>query len=257
MNLLPDAKYVFLFAHPDDDVLIAGTMKSLLQKSAEVHAAWVTSGDYFGTGKRREAELLEAATILGLPDDRRHLLRVPDLHLLSLLGDAAERVAKVFSRINPDFIFVTAFEGGHPDHDAANFLVYEGCRRAGIRPSLFEFPLYNGTGSWKHWWWRINSFPPGGAEVMYSPLDENSIRCKYRMMRAYSSQWMYMIPARLACPWKRLLDFGEPFRACPPDRDHAARPHPGRLNYERWFCAWMRTRFDDFSRAVNAARSGR
>lgn len=257
MNLSPNAKYVFLFAHPDDDVLIAGAMRLLLDKGAEVHAAWVTSGDYFGKGKRREAELVKATTILGLPESHRHLLRVPDLELLSLLSVAANRVADLLAGINPDVIFVTAFEGGHPDHDAANFLAYEGCRRAGIRPSMFEFPLYNGTGPWNHWWWRINGFPPGGPDVLYIPLDENAIRCKYRMMRAYSSQWMYMIPARLACPRAGLSRFGEPYRSCPPDRDHAEPPHPGKLNYERWFCAWMKTRFSDFSRAVNLARSRR
>lgn len=255
MQILTTDRFLFLFAHPDDDTFICGTMKMLLEAGAEVHAAWLTSGDYFGQGELREAELARAMEILGLDELCIHLLRLPDLGLIYNMDEGIALVADLLGTLKPDSVFVTAFEGGHPDHDAVNYLCYEGCTRAGVQPRLFEFPLYNGTGPVRHWRWRINDFGPGGPETLYSPLNEGAIDCKYRMMKTYSSQWMYMVPARLASSRSRLRTLGEPYRSCPADRDHAVPPHPGTLNYERWFNFFIKIRFADFAAEVEKSLS--
>ncbi|MEJ2718804.1 MAG: PIG-L family deacetylase [Deltaproteobacteria bacterium] len=246
---------LFLFAHPDDECAIAGTMRQLLANGSEFHGMWVTSGGRFDLAERRESELMQAMTVLGLPLSRVHLLRLPDLGLLDTLEDACDRVVRFMTEMRPAAVFVNAFEGGHPDHDAVNFVAYEARSRAGLQPRLFEFPLYNGCGPLHHWRWQINRFPPSGSPALYTQLDNDDIDCKYRIMRTYSSQWMFMIPARLALTRSRLKKLGEPYRPCPEDRDHTMRPHPGTLNYERWFNSFMKTRFDDFSRAVTSCRS--
>jgi LmbE family N-acetylglucosaminyl deacetylase len=256
MNLDATKKYLFLFAHPDDDAFIAGTMRLLILNHAEVHGVWLTSGDYFGKGEAREKELAEATLLLGLPSPRVLLLRFPDLGLMRMLDQAADAVAELIDRLKPDTIFCVAYEGGHPDHDSVNFLAYEGCFRAGHHAELFEFPLYNATGKAVHWWWRINAFPPGGPEVQYQRLPEDAIEARQRITWAYASQWLYMVPARLASTRTRLSRTGEPFRPCPADRDHTLRPHEGTLNYERWFCAFMKIGFSDFSAAVQRTRRG-
>jgi LmbE family N-acetylglucosaminyl deacetylase len=254
MNLDAQKKYFLLFAHPDDDAFIAGTMKSLIRAGAEVHGVWLTSGDYFGKGELREKELAHATSLLSLPSSQVHLLRFPDLGLMRMLDEAADRVAALIDKLKPDTIFSTAYEGGHPDHDSANFLAYEGCFRAGRHADLFEFPLYNATGKASHWWWRINSFPPGGPEVLYNRLSEEAVATRQRITWAYSSQWLYMVPARMASSRARLTRIGEPYRQCPRGRDHTVRPHAGTLNYERWFCSFMRIRFNDFRTAVMKVR---
>jgi LmbE family N-acetylglucosaminyl deacetylase len=248
-------RYVFLFGHPDDDVFISGTMRLLIDAGAEVHAAWLTSGDFFGQGKRREGEVANVTAILGLNGSHTHLLGFPDLGLVSRLDQAADRLAELLQRTKPTVILADAYEGGHPDHDSVNFLAYEASARAGIAPRLFEFPLYNAAGPLRYGRWKINSFPPGGPSVSFNPLNEHAIECKYRMMRAYSSQWAYMIPARLASPRSRLMRLGEPYRICPADRDHTQPPHPGKLSYERWFNSFMRTKFSDFQHAVQQCRT--
>jgi len=247
-------KYLFLFAHPDDDVLIAGTMRMLLTRGAEINAAWVTSGDFLGQATIRQRELARATEILGLESARVHLLGFPTLKLLSDLSQCVERVQRLMEETEPEQVFVTAFEGGHPDHDATNFMAYEANRRWHGGAKLFEFPLYNGTGSAWHWWWRVNAFPDGGPAVLYNRLDEDAVRCKHMMMSTYSSQWMYMIPARLASSHRRMKEIGEPYRPCPADRDHAIPPHDGRLNYERWFSVFLRCHFPKFRAAVLEAR---
>lgn len=255
MNFDTTGKYVFLFAHPDDDAFIAGTMKTLILKGAEVHGVWLTSGDYFGKGEAREKELAKATALLGLPSPHVHLLRFPDLGLMRMLDAASIAAAELIDKLKPDTIFSPAYEGGHPDHDSVNFIAYEGCFRAGHHAELYEFPLYNATGKARHWWWRINGFPTGGPEVLYHRLPEEAIDARQRITWAYSSQWLYMIPARLASTRARLTTAGEPYRHCPRDRDHTLRPHEGTLNYERWYCAFMKISFNDFREAVLKTRT--
>jgi N-acetylglucosamine malate deacetylase 2 len=254
MNLSPHGKYLFLFAHPDDEVIIAGTMKLLLAAGAEIHGVWATSGDRFTKREIRESELRRSMDILGLDEPHTHLLRYPDLGTVANMEEAAEIVTGLLLEVRPDIIFVNAYEGGHPDHDSVNFLAYEASARLGITSDLFEFPLYNGTGTFLHWKWRINHFPPGGPAVLHNPLSDEAIRCKYGMMKAHATQKLYMVPARLACSRKRMLQEGEPYRPCPMDRDHSVPPHPGQLNYERWFNSFMKIKFSDFRAAVLAAR---
>jgi LmbE family N-acetylglucosaminyl deacetylase len=249
--------YLFLFAHPDDDAFICGTMKMLLDRGANVHAAWLTSGDFFGQGKRRGAELAAVTSYLGLAPSHVHVLGMQDLRLVPEMERAADVVAELMARVRPDQVFVDAYEGGHPDHDSANFLAYEARYRTGIAADLFEFPLYNGSGPAHHWWWSVNRFPPAGPDIIRTPLDEPAIVCKYHVMKMYSSQWMFMIPARLASARSRLIREGEPYRKCPDDRDHTLRPHPGAINYERWFNFFMKISFEDFREAVIRARATR
>ncbi len=192
--------------------------------------------------------------ILGLDDDRIHLGRFPDLGLVADLDRVCDFIAELVADLKPTKVFTTAFEGGHPDHDCANFAAFEGPARAAISPEICEFPLYNGSGRFYHWKWRLNSFPNAESQVLHNPLSDEVINLKYRMIRCYSSQWLYMTPARLSCYRSRMRNPGEPYRLCSNDRDHTIRPHPGTLGYERWFNAFMRIGFEEFSRAVSKAR---
>jgi LmbE family N-acetylglucosaminyl deacetylase len=260
MILPHDATYVFLFAHPDDDAFISGTMRFLIEQGARVHGVWLTSGDYFGKGDIRERELSRAASVLGLRNSHVHLLRFPDLGLAGLLDQASDAVSELLARIRPDKIFATAYEGGHPDHDSVNFLAYEGRLRAGLQSELYEFPLYSAAGKVYHFRWLINSFPAGDTTVLHMPLPDSAIRCRLRVLRAYPSQWVFMVPLRLATSRSRLRRIGEQFRPCPVDRDHTVRPHSGKLSYERWINSFMKVGFAEFRTAVihaRAASSGR
>jgi LmbE family N-acetylglucosaminyl deacetylase len=248
------AKYLFMFAHPDDEVFITGTMKQLLNQGAEVEAAWVTCGEYFGNTETRKREWAKVTALLGLKEESIHLLRLPDLGLVSMLNQAADIIADTVKSVRPDVIFSNAYEGGHPDHDAVNFLAYEACYRAGLNPILSEFPLYNASGSYLYCHWRINGFPDNGLPVLHNPLNESEIECKLRTIRSYPSQWMYMVPARLAVSRSGLASVGEPYRICPPDRDHTEPPHEGMLSYERWINSFMKIKFPDFRKAVEHAR---
>ncbi len=250
-----EEKFVFVFAHPDDDVFISGLMKRLISLSIKTLGVWLTSGGYFGGQERRENELRKASSVLGLSSDHCEMLRFPDLGLINSMDLAVSKLSEILRLYRPRNIFVTAFEGGHPDHDAANFIVYEAKFRSQLDCRIFEFPLYNGSGSFLTWRWRINSFPPGGPQTVFQPLSSIEIDCKSKIMKIYSSQWMYMIPAHLARSRYTLINQGEPYRLCPDNRDHTVPPHIGKLNYERWFNSFMKIQFRDFTEAVRKTRT--
>jgi LmbE family N-acetylglucosaminyl deacetylase len=252
---LPKSRTLFLFAHPDDEVFISGLMMTLLENNVEILCVWATSGDFFGGGEKREAENLAVIQILNLPMSQRKLLRIPDLGLIKDLHKYSDQIASLIKDFHPTSIFVNAYEGGHPDHDCVNFLAYEGRFRSGLNPKIYEFPLYNGNGKFIHWWWQINSFPNEENQTFHFPINKKYLERKYAIMRAYGSQWMYMIPARLVSPEWRLMGIGELYRLCPDKRDHSLPPHPRKLNYERWFNYFMHTSFYDYKQAVLNCRT--
>lgn len=251
LSILTQAKtQLYLFAHPDDETFFAAAISKELKRGADIHCLWMTCGDYFGGGPKRRLEHARAMSILGLPRDRVSILSLPDLGLIYNLRQCADIIGEAIVRTEPDLIVTTAYEGGHPDHDSLNF----SCARAALRGQrsvpVFEFPLYNGAGPRVHWKWRINRFPHVGPDILGYDLDESSVDIKRRMMRAYSSQWMYMWPALLSSGKTRLLKHGEPYRPIPLERDYTLPPHPRPLNYERPFNFFMKIRFDLFREKV-------
>ncbi len=247
-------KHLFVFAHPDDDSFISGTMCRLISQGEPIDCVWLTSGGFMGGALKREKELFAAAEIIGLKRSSIRLLRLPDLGLIHNLRQTIELLGRILNSVNPQTVYVTAFEGGHPDHDCANFAVFEARKITGSNFEIMEYPLYNGSGSFLTWKWRINSFPNNDGILQSQPLTSQEVSVKHRIMQTYSSQWMYMIPARLACPEKKMLRHGEPQRLCRVDRDHTVKPHAGKLNYERWFNMFMKIKFSDFKDAVEKAR---
>jgi LmbE family N-acetylglucosaminyl deacetylase len=179
-----------------------------------------------------------------------HLLRLPNRGLLSILDPAADLVAQVLDRTTPDCVVTTAYEGGHIDHDAVNFIAVKALERCGSAALLFEFPLYNRNGPFYHWWWKINRFPADCEDIRYVRLPEDAIRRKHLAMRAYATQRQDMIPFRLVLTKKHLLSQGEPYRPCPVNRDFTVPPHEGRLNYEGWLNYPKTFTFSDFRNAV-------
>lgn len=251
---MPSNSYLFVLAHPDDDVFISGHIQRFLADELEVHCVWLTSGGYMGGAMKRERELFAVAEILGLRRSQIHLMRLADLGLIGLLETVIQYLIRLFEAVEPKAVYVNAFEGGHPDHDCASFAVFEARRRSGCSFEILEFPLYNGAGSFRQWRWQINTFPNGDGIAQYLPLTFQEVATKHRTMRIYASQWMYMIPARLACSTKKMVREGEPKRLCHPDRDHTVKPHSGKLNYERWFNSFMRIKFSNYQEAVKRSR---
>jgi LmbE family N-acetylglucosaminyl deacetylase len=252
--LVTDKTLVFL-AHPDDETMIAGTMWRLLEAGADVHAVWANTGEHPGPRQQmRWSETRAAMRALGMEESRIHFLDLPFLGMLDKLSEASDRLAALLDRLQPAQVLAVGFEGGHIDHDAVNFIAHEAIRRRGTPLPLYEFPLYNGAGSWRTFWLRANQFCNDETPPFYVPMTEASLRHKYAVMACYPSQARFMNAFRAIAKLRHFEDMGEPCRRVPTNRDYTEPPHAGKLNIERFFNRYMQVTFNDFAAAVRAAR---
>lgn len=233
---------VFVFAHHDDEFFVAATMRRRAAAGAEVSAVWLTVGGL--GGRQREAESRRAMELLGIGSDRLYCLRLPDGRAVCHLDEIIHRLEALFQRLRPAAVFVPAYEGGHPDHDAAQLAAAIALARTGLKADLCEFPLYH---RYRSRFLTVGEFLPGPPEPSYTRLGLKERLLKKKMAGLYESQRPVM-PALLSFRGGPLLlhPRGEPWRPVPAGRDYRQRPHGGRLAYE----FYTRVRFRGFQAAV-------
>jgi LmbE family N-acetylglucosaminyl deacetylase len=144
---------LILAAHPDDEA--AGAWGWMEEHAGPITVAYLTDG----APRRRR---WRAAAANGLRPGRaayRQLRRqeaesawrrypharlafgpIPDQELSHRLAQAEDWLHQVAGRARPQLVLAPAFEGGHPDHDAANLLAARLSQKLGIE--AWEYALY-------------------------------------------------------------------------------------------------------------------
>jgi LmbE family N-acetylglucosaminyl deacetylase len=157
---LPDShtKVLVISPHQDDETLIAGDyMIKTMQSGGEVFVIYTTngvSGSSFLKNnaiadiiKIREREVITALGIIKIKRKNIIFLRNEDKKALMgtvSLNNTIDLLARYIIRINPDLIFVPAYEGGHCDHDMTNFATMSAIKRHNIKGiNTYEGPEYN------------------------------------------------------------------------------------------------------------------
>lgn len=222
---------LILVAHPDDEVIACGALMQRMKRAVVVfstdgaphdEAFWKQYGSRhaYANIRRREAELALGsirATALFLGD--RVEGGIPDQQLFRHLAPAVAAVERVISQLKPDCILTLAYEGGHPDHDAACFISSVVGRRAGI--AVWETPLYhrNAAGATV-----TQVFPRITGAESETRIEGMPLEKKIQMFQHYRSQGP-------------LIDAFQPqreiFRPLA-EYDFTQPPLPGKLNYEAW-----------------------
>jgi len=238
---------LFVLAHHDDEVFCAGHIHRALAGGARVLMLWATAGGLAPAG-RRLGEGARVRDLLRLPDENVRDLELPDRAAVRhVAAIAAAADALLGPTDDADVaVFVPAFEGGHPDHDAVNLAV--ALLRAG-RPGLtaFEFPLY-----------RRGRFgltvqarrPPAGRSprpFAVLDLDEDALALRRRLTVANASQrWLSLIPLLTLARWAG-RGRAEPARPLPA-HDYTRPPQRRPLLYE----LYTRCRFEELRAAARA-----
>lgn len=173
----PSLRWLFVMAHPDDELAIAAWIRRLRDVAAEVHVLWMHATPV------REAESRRVMDVLDVPGERLSFLGAPDGDLCDHLSGYLPRVEELVSRTNPDRIVTTAYEQGHLDHDATNLLVNRSTRGVPI----LEVPLYHG-------YFReimpLNRFAdPTGQEILELSQEEQLLL--KRVAKMYPSQTIW------------------------------------------------------------------
>jgi LmbE family N-acetylglucosaminyl deacetylase len=227
---LLDATLVVV-AHPDDEVIACA---ALMQKMRQAVVVFATDGAPHEEGFWRQYGSRQAYAELRR-HEARHALRIvsacpvfladyvkggiADQELFRNLPAAIAALEKIVVRVGPASLLTLAYQGGHPDHDAACFMASVVGRRA-VLP-VWECPLYhrNADGSS-----ALQTFPAltGGEVALHCecPL----LQKKIQMFRAYESQRPILESFRPDYETYRPLA----------DYDFTRPPLPWKLNYEMW-----------------------
>ena len=219
-------------AHADDEVVGCG---ALLQRMREPVVIFCTDGaprdewfwrrfgsrDQYAELRRDEARKalseIKAPAPLFLVDATGHSF--VDQELFRFLRQAFEALAAILRERQPEALLTLAYEGGHPDHDAACFLSAQLGKEFGL--PVWEFPLYHRSADGQG---VKQTFPfeDGNDFVLQPSADE--VEGKRRMLASYASQ------GDIVSAFDIHLERFRPLGAY----DFSRPPLSGILNYEAW-----------------------
>ena len=221
-------RILVLAPHPDDEIVACAVAAHRARaEGADIFVLFLTTGvpprdrlwrwqrrSYEARITRRRDEAVAATSLLGFAPVG--FLPIPSRRLVAHLADAAAAVDRALSETAADCLWVTAFEGAHQDHDAANAVA------AGLRDRVpvWEFAAYNLAGG------RIcvNRFADARGGVIELRLSAAEAALKRQALAIYASERGNLAHIRVAEEAYRPL----------PRHDYAAPPHAGTLFRERF-----------------------
>lgn len=253
-------KIMVFASHPDDETIGCGGL--ILKNSNQVIVVFLTNGTSQKGIRRinkqestnRESEAVQALKLAGV--QRKNMIFLDNDCYFGLdkekLNKTRGIITKILKKYRPDQIYVTAYEGGHFDHDITNFLINQSAKTLNYKPRIYEYPLYNNNPSSVlrkairklSLYMKMPRTEPTfikikGVETYRLPMNSEELRKKRTMLEAYRSQNKKNILVKLYL-------YNDKFRPCP-NYDYNKRPHkilP--LNYE----ITTKIKFSDFLRAI-------
>jgi LmbE family N-acetylglucosaminyl deacetylase len=247
---------LFLFAHQDDEFGVFERIADCRARGLRVACAYFTDGaTASATAAQRNLESLAVLARLGVEPDDVHFagqqLGIGDGQLPLHLERAARWLDGWLDGFHEiESLHVTAWEGGHHDHDALHALAVTLAARRDLVTRTWQYSLYQAAGL------------PGPLFRVLAPLPQNgpartwSIPWRARRTYlghclSYPSQrgtWIGLFPFVLL---HYLLRGTQALQPVDPARLDE-RPHPGALYYEkRRFFTW-----DQMTRLVREWRAG-
>jgi hypothetical protein len=246
---------LFLFAHQDDEFGVFHLIDECRRQGRRVVCAYLTRGAG-GVGAQRNAESVRVLASLGVPSAdiafAGDILMIDDARLYASLDAAEDWIsAWIGSFDQVGRIYVTAWEGGHHDHDALHALTVCIAQRLGLLPRVWQYALYNRRGC-PGPLFKVLSPLAGNGAVTYSTIPLARRLAHLRLCLQYPSQaitWIGLFPFVLL---HYLFDGRQALQQASLSRLNE-RPHEGTLYYEhRRFFDWER-----MQEALRAWHSGK
>jgi len=225
-------RILVLVPHPDDEVVGCGAaigraLRSCSGKTTIILAAYLTTGvpageqlwpwqrkDHAQRVERRRLEAKRAAELLGVQP--LFFQDIPTRQLKQFLSPTRAHLVEFVREQRIETLWTPAYEGGHQDHDATNFLA------STLRDAVdvWEFSEYN----YFHGRVRSHEFiAPSGAEHVILLDDAERLR-KKQLLAIYTSErgnLGYVGAEREV--FRPLVRY-----------DYSRPPHPGKLFYQRF-----------------------
>ena len=181
----PSLKWLFCMTHPDDEISICGWMSRVAAVNPE--RVWVS---WTHRNPVREVEARSVANQLGLREDHLFFHEGIDGEVCTQMGDLKTSFAEMMQIVQPDRVVCGAFEQGHLDHDATNFLV-----NGTFHGVVCEVPFYH---TYRTKLPRVNRFADASNEEVID-LTSQERELKRTIAHAYPSQaiWKNMVFAEI------------------------------------------------------------
>jgi LmbE family N-acetylglucosaminyl deacetylase len=226
-------RILLLVPHPDDEVVgCAAAISRARADGARLFALYLTTGvpapetdwswrqaAHSSRVELRRQEALAAAAALGI--EPVAFYDWPSRQLKAHLEEAEARIRAVAAQHAVDCVWVPAYEGGHQDHDVANFLASTLARTLPV----IEFSEYN---AWPGARWQ--AFPSSIRAETILVLSPAEAATKASLLALYRSERRHL--KHVGCQREALRPLAE--------YDYRRPPHPGPLFYQRF--QWIRFR---------------
>lgn len=181
---IPRADVLAVLAHPDDELIMQGTLARLAEKGYSVQCVYATSGnggvDVSGRGlggqslaAEREREQKQALAELGV-NRPPVFLRYPDGEIAQDRGRIKDDLKTVMAYVQPDLVLTFGPDGltGHPDHQWIGRLADEAAAASKLADTVYHmaFPRSAET-LFRHY----TGNPPGWEDLQTAPDDRLSV----------------------------------------------------------------------------------
>lgn len=227
---------LYLFAHFDDEYAALPLLMARARAGLEQRLIYIADYASPGVAEQRFSETRRLLERIGVPADAaRHTGRgtgVRDGAVHRDLPAAEAALREAAAGLAPiERLVVTAWEGGHPDHDSLAYLAVRLSEAAGGVP-IDQVSLYHGRGLPGRLFRGASPLPENGpvARAAMSAADwalyAGAVRCFPSQWRTWAGLWpaMFMSFATAGYGYQQLL----------PGRVRQ-RPHAGPLLYERMY----------------------
>lgn len=204
--------------HQDDCVAMAGGYAiQTIKKGGKVKVLYLTDGPENDKVTRRN-EALEAWRMLGLNASDLVFLPYHTLTGFTIpeeIRQCTEDITKWIKTFQPQTIFVPLYEGGHFQHDAANYMVHCAVKRIGFSGEIYEAPLYNFyvslrttpekilSGFLRYVPFVHISYPPEPVQndsLFELDMSSEEIELKKQMLSCFRTQQPHQLVARFGFP---------------------------------------------------------
>lgn len=219
--------------HPDDETIGAGIWiyRNRSRRPVVLHvtdgsprdmddarAAGFASRQLYASARKREAH--QALELVGIKRSQFRRFDLVDKETYLHLPRLISRMISTIERLRPSVVLSPAYEGGHPDHDAAALAVAIARNRFVFQHR--EYRLYHAGADGSMITKEFLPNHAGLTEVIALSAAEREI--KSRMLRCFRTQ------AKVLCNFDPV---DEHFRDAPL-YDFTRPPHDGKLLYEQW-----------------------
>ena len=236
---------LFVLAHNDDEYFCALRIREELQLGNRVIIAYLTYGGIQdGDPDERVKESTGVLRKLGIEDTNILLIgrneKIFDRWLHERAIDAYHGLVRLLKKTAIERVYVMAWEGGHPDHDASHMIGVAFAQHRNLHQQIYEFPAYNN--------FRVMHPLYNGATLLATRsgrMDALKILVSGFSYKTQRRTFMAMLPGSIV----QLLIFGrQNYWLVPGERDYGKPPHAGRLFYERRF----NITFEEFGKHTRA-----